>query len=476
MNIPLLNNEAIRFENLSYTYKDLAFIVEARTNALRQMGIQSETRVALLFPNCPDFIFWYFAIIRLGAIVVPLHFSLTQEEIQTLLTDCSASLLITNEEQKGRLPNHIRAFFTKETPLANETSSAHPLNEDDILAILYTSGTTGTPKGVALTYRNVRFVSESIGKYCCTASTDRLLLAIPISHCFGQNLILHHALSAGACIVLLRTFTPHTICEIIEKERVSMIFGVPTMYRLILQTPAAKKQFHWVRYCHSGAAPLTQDIAEAWLQRFEVPIHQGYGLTESAPFACYNDSPIDNPVSIGLPIEQVKIKLVNDQGEETAPGEAGEIAIQGPNVMKQYWNRPEETALSIRNGWLYTGDIGRKDAAGNLYLIDRKKDLINVSGLKVYPAEVEQILEKHPAIKEAAVFGSPDSIVGERVHAAIVLKESHQISQKELIQFCKKRLAPFKIPETFTQLSALPRNATGKLLRRHLSLSTAEIA
>jgi long-chain acyl-CoA synthetase len=462
---------AIRFEGLSYTYEDLTRVSQTRARTLKQMGIRPQDRIALLFPNCPDFIFWYFAIIHLGAVVVPLHISLTQEEIQTVIADCSASLLITSQEQRYRVVSPIPVLFTEDKEYTDGCPllSPYPTKDDDILAILYTSGTTGNPKGVALTLGNIRFVADAICKYCNTTENDRLLLTVPISHCFGQNLIMHHALQAKACLILTRSFIPHSIRETIEKERVSMVFGVPTMYRLILQTSPTKEQFSSIRYCHSGAASLDREIFDAWLERFGIPIHQGYGLTESSPLACYNDSPIGCPTSIGRPIQQVKVKLINDQGNEASSGEPGEIVISGPNIMNGYWNRADETMLAIKDGWLYSGDIGRRDDQGNFYLVDRKKDLINVSGLKVYPTEVEQVLQQHPSIKEAAVIGTPDSIVGERVRAFIILKETHQLSEAEIIRFCRNKLAPFKIPTTFTQVTDLPRNSTGKLLRKRLA-------
>lgn len=467
-NILDLEKEAIRFEGISYTYKDLAEITQKLAGQLQQRGIKAKDRVALYLPNCPEFIFWYLAIAHIGAIVVPLHFTLTLEEVQTILTDCSASLLITNREKREGSILAIPSICVEESPPTLFPSLLYPIEKEDELAILYTSGTTGFPKGATLTHGNVRFISQSIIRLCQTTPNDRLLLVVPLSHCFGQNLILHHALQSGASIVLVRSFDPKNLIDVMEQEKVTMIFGVPTMYRLLLQASFDKGRLNSIRYCHSGAASLSKEIAQSWFMRFGIPIHQGYGLTESSPLACYNTHPQNDPTSIGKPIEQVKVKIVDDQGVEVAVGELGEIAIQGPNVMKGYWNRAEDTALTIRDNWLYSGDIGRVDALGNFYLIDRKKDLINVSGMKVYPAEVERILEQHPAVKEAAVFGLPDPIIGERIYASIVLKEKQVSTHTELIQFCKKKLAPFKIPEKFDWKESLPRNPTGKILRRML--------
>lgn len=462
---------AIFFENVSYTYEDLTRIAYQRASQLKEMGIQPQDRVMLLLPNSPDFIFWYFAILHLGGIVVPLHISLGIDEIQTVMTDCTASLIITHSERKDLL-NHFRlVLITEEVMSTRESRLFSPLSyqEEDVAAILYTSGTTGIPKGVTLTFKNIGFIANSISKYCKTKETDRLLLAVPISHCFGQNLIMHHALHSGASIVLTRNFTPNYLKEVIEKERVTMVFGVPTMYRLILQTSATKEEFSSVRYCHSGAAPLDRETFEKWSERFGIPIHQGYGLTETSPLVCYNNSPLELPDSIGRPIDQVKVILIDENQNEIVNDEAGEIVISGPNVMKEYWNHPGETTEVLKDGWLYSGDIGRRDHQGNLYLVDRKKDLINVSGLKVYPTDVEKILMQHPSVEEAAVFGVFDSISGEQVKAAIVVKKYQHVTEADLIRFCRKSLASYKIPISFIQMHQLPRNSSGKLLRRDLS-------
>jgi long-chain acyl-CoA synthetase len=467
-NISSLEKEALGFENSSYSYQDLIQMSQKCAGKLQQMKIKAKDRVILFLPNCPEFIFWYLGIAQIGAIVVPLNPLFTQKEVQTILADCDASLLITNCERKDKTIPHVPTLFIEECDYTVPFYRSFSAKREDELAILYTSGTTGFPKGATLTHGNVRFVAESMIRYCHTTSNDRLLLAVPISHCFGQNLILHHAFQSEASIILLSSFNPKKIIDIVEKEKITMIFGVPTMYRLILESSPKKERFKSVRYCHSGASFLPEEVALSWFKQFGIPIHQGYGLTESSPLACYNDFPQSNFTCVGKPINCVKIKIVDDQGMEVATDELGEIIIQGPNVMKGYWNRPQDTAFAIRNNWLYSGDIGRCDSSGNIYIVDRKKDLINVAGTKVCPAEVESILEQHAAIKEVAVFGVPDLIFGERLYATIVLKKNQTVSDIELVQFCKKSLASFKIPTKFERRKSLPRNSSGKILRRIL--------
>lgn len=474
---------ALRAAGVSYTYRNLDVMSARFAAGLRRFGIRAGQRVALYFNNKPEFIICYLGILRLGAIAVSVNPALREEEINYILSDCTASLLLAGVEVRDLLSPHapvvcavmicdlaaggddlLRRWLADTSPVF-EPAEKQP---DDPLAILYTSGTTGFPKGATLTHGNVVFTARSAISCFQTSPSDRLLLVVPISHAFGQNLILNHSLAARATVVLVEGFEPGRFAQIVERERVTMVFAVPAIYALLLKAGIAPERLRSVRYFHSGAASLPEQVATEWRTRFPVPIHQGYGLTESSPFACYNAAPLHNPASIGRPIPGVHLRVVDENGGIARANEPGEIIIQGPNVMKGYWNRDPDTSGVDAEGWLHSGDLGICDQGGNYYLLDRIKDIINISGLKVYPAEVERVLAAHPAVLEAGVFGLPDPVFGERVSARVVLREGAVAPVEELAALCRQRLAPFKVPGEITIGTQLPRNGAGKLLRRTL--------
>jgi long-chain acyl-CoA synthetase len=342
-------------------------------------------------------------------------------------------------------------------------------------AILYTSGTTGFPKGAVLSHGNV--VSNSYAKdhHCGMRPQDRLLLYLPLSHVFGQNAILNAAFNAFSTVVLCDGFDPEGVGAAISRNRATMFFGVPATYRLLLDRDR-QLELSSVRYYFSAAAPLDQEIAEAWRDRTGRVIHEGYGATETSPFACYNHDFRHKPGSVGTPIENVEVRIAGEQAPDVSPGEVGEIAVRGPNVMLGYWNRPEDTAAAIRDGWFYTGDLGFMDDEGYVFVVDRSKDMINVGGLKVYPAEVERVIQTHPAIAEVAVYGVQNRSSGEEVHASLVLRSGSTLDDSEILALCREQLADFKVPSVIHRSGTLPRNAAGKLLKRVLREQASAMA
>jgi long-chain acyl-CoA synthetase len=298
-------------------------------------------------------------------------------------------------------------------------------------------------------------------------SEDRLLLYLPLFHCFGQNAVLNAGLNACTTIVLHRNFDLEEILKSVATEQVTMFFGVPTVFLVLLNMSTPDDQLKSVRYYFSAAAPLPIEVAQKWYEKYGLVIHQGYGLTETSPCASYNHDYIYKPGSVGTPIENVEMKIVNN-GKEVPPGELGEIIIRGPNVMLGYWNRPFETAEVIKNGWFYSGDIGQIDADGFFYIVDRSKDMINVAGFKVYPTEVENVIYEHPAVAEVAVYGVPDLEKSEIVKANIVLKPGQIVTEKQIIAFCSERMAAYKIPKVIKFVDSIPKNPTGKVLKRVL--------
>lgn len=473
---------ALIFEEKSYTYQELNRLANRMANGLTKLGVTKGDRVALFLPNIPEFIIAYLGTLKLGAIAVSLNVMLKSSEVSFILNDCTAKVLVTTEElreqvYKPDLPQlqtillaeqQIGKGISLDSIIANASPDAEAidLNNNDPAAIVYTSGTTGFPKGATLSHGNIISNMAAQNRCCNMTSGDRLLLYLPLFHCFGQNAVLNAGLNVGAAIVLQRRFKPEQVLDAILKEKITMFFGVPTVFiKLLNLNPSVLAN---VRYFFSAAAPMPVEIAQKWQEQYGIVIHEGYGLTETSPCACYNHNSNYKFGSIGTPIDNVEMKIVDAEGKELPPGEIGEIAIKGPNVMLGYWNRPLETAKVLKNAWFHSGDIGSMDEDGYFYIVDRVKDMINVSGFKVYPAEVENVLYQHPAVAEVAVYGLPDPFKGETVNANIVLKDGYTVTEAEIAAFCSERIATYKVPRCFKFVDAIPKNPTGKVLKRML--------
>lgn len=471
------------FESQSISYGELEERTNRAAHGFIQLGVGKGDRVAIWLPNIPEFVVAYIGILKIGAIAVSLDAGLKPEEAEFILEDSSAFALLTtpdmHRDMVGRDLPHLRHILvaggssTEAVSFAEamECAPAKPycadMGEDDPAAILYTSGTTGFPKGATLSHGNVRSNIESKCAYLGIRQDDRMLLFLPMNHCFGQNAVLNSGMYAGATIVLHRQFEIDPILDSIKKNRITMFFGTPTTY-LLLYDKASTQRLDSIRYYFSAAAKLPEYVEDQWRQKFGAVIYQGYGLTETSPFCSYNHLEEYRSGSIGAPIDGVEMKIVDvESGRDALPGEQGEIVVRGPNVMLGYWNRPIETAEVIRNGWLHTGDIGRMDEKGYFYIEDRLKDMVNVGGLKVYPAEVENTILHHPSVAEVAVFGVPDTLLGEQVKARIVLKPDCEADAAGIINFCNGKLAGYKIPRSI-EFGSIPRSVTGKILKRVL--------
>ncbi|GAB6041228.1 long-chain-fatty-acid--CoA ligase [Endothiovibrio diazotrophicus] len=475
---------ALLFEGKRYSYRLLNELGNRMANGLRKLNVARGDRVALFLPNIPEFAIAYFGIQKVGAIAVSLNASLKSEEVRFIADDCGAVALITTETLAPNVPReeleHLRHLLIAEGRAAEGTESLAELLEgssptahcaemqrDDPAAILYTSGTTGFPKGATLSHGNVISNTYSFVHNCGVKPDDTLLLFLPLFHCFGQNAILNSALCAGATIVMQRKFAPEQAMRAIVDEQITQLYAVPSVF-ISLYEHASAEEMGSIRYYFSAAAGLPEEVAIQWHEKYGRVIHEGYGLTETSPFASYNHFLKFKSGSIGMPIENVEMRIVNFDDQPVPPGELGEIIIRGPNVMLGYWNRPAETAGVLKEGWFHSGDIGRMDEEGYFYIADRVKDMINVDGMKVYPVEIENILYQHPAVSEAAVYGIPDTLLGEQVKANIVLKREHSATEEEIIAFCRTKIADFKIPTSVTFVDTLPKNPTGKILKRVL--------
>jgi long-chain acyl-CoA synthetase len=483
------DHSAIIFGDRRLTYRELRKQVDRVARGLVQRGLAAGDRVALYLPNIPEFAIAYLAAQKIGAVVVAVNSMLTGDEVRYVVDDSGAQLLFTTAEMLPRLRGLLGDGFAAEQVIVCEgeatgfTSLVGLGADDDVplqplelephapAAILYTSGTTGQQKGATLSHANVVANVTQI-LYCLrTTPEDRLLLCLPLFHCFGQNFIMNAGLTAGATLVLHRRFELDDVLDSIERNRVTMLFAVPTIYITLLNAGVAAQRLASVRYCFSAAAALPLEIAERWAAKYGQAIYEGYGLTESSPHATYNHIWAHRPGSVGTPLPMVEVRIVAEDDAldlPLSPGTWGEICLRGPNIMLGYWNRPKETAETLRGGWLRTGDIGYLDEDGYLYIVDRTKDMINAAGFKIWPREVEEVLYQYPGIKECAVIGVPDPIKGEAARACIVVQPGTTLTAATLEEFCRDRLATYKVPRSYEFLTELPKNPTGKILKRVL--------
>lgn len=475
---------AIIFEDRKISYAALNAQANRLAHMMKQKGVKQGERVSLYLPNIPEFIFCYLAALKIGAIAVSVNPMLKAEELKYILNDSGTVLLCTVGELLSNVKRDdctdLREVLVCEGAAqgfptigewiekGSDGGEALDLDREETAVILYTSGTTGFPKGATLTHGNVVSNAWAAAHHSGYTTEDRMALFLPLFHVFGQNFIMNGTFASCATLVLYRRFVPDAVLASVAENQVTMFFAVPTIFINLLNMDPSAFDLSSIRYDFSAAATMPEEISLRWTQRYGRSIHEGYGLTESSPFACYNHDYRHKFGSIGTPVENVEVKIMDEFDEEVPAGEWGEICIKGPGVMKGYWNRPEETAHTLRNGWLHSGDIGKKDEEGYVYIVDRVKDMINAAGFKIWPAEVEHYLYRHPAIKELAVYGIPHPEKGETVCASIVLKDGKQATSDEIISYCRENMANYKVPSRVEFIDELPKSATGKILKRTL--------
>lgn len=475
---------AILFEGRQLSYGELNAQANRLANALKANGVQRGDRVSLYLPNIPRFAVCYLAAMKVGAIAVSINSIFKSEEVKYIVNDSGSVVLFTAGDllhfvPRAECPTLRRVVVCEGEAQGNVSlddwlgkgasgGGAADMQPDDPAVLLYTSGTTGFPKGATLTHGNVVSNMYATAHHAGYRPDDRMALFLPLFHVFGQNFIMNAAFNACATLVLHRRFVPDAVLDSIRRDRITMFFAVPTIYISLLNMDLSKFDLSSIRYEFSAAATMPQEISRRWTERFGRPVYEGYGLTECSPFACYNHDFRHKFGSVGTAVENFELKILGEDGDELPLGQWGEICIKGPGVMKGYWGRPEDTERALRGGWLHSGDIGTMDDEGYVFIVDRVKDMINVSGFKVWPAEVEQLLYRHPAVKEIAVYGAPDSEKGEAVHAAIVLKEGAAATGEEIIAYCRQRMAVYKAPAAVEFVDELPKSATGKILKRML--------
>jgi long-chain acyl-CoA synthetase len=501
---------SIAYFDREITYEELDVLSDQFAAALAGLGVEKGDRVAIFLPNTPQFIIAYYGILKAGAVLTPISPMHREREVEYQLSNSEAETIVALDsvypivEAVWRKTKLKRAIITSLEEYASKTAAAFNrtlqktdvyffqklLNEnadaeppkvhinptEDLAALQYTGGTTGTAKGAMLTHANLVANAASFAAWINgTPTKETVLAALPLFHIYGMTTSMNVPVSLTAKMVLLPRFDPAKALESIQRHKVTVFCGSPIMYQTLLANPELSKyNLTSIRVCISGASPLPPQVQKQFMQVTGGFLAEGYGLTEAAPVT--HCSPVDRTMrtvkigSIGLPLPDTDAKIVDaETGEKTlAPGETGELAVKGPQVMKGYWKKPEETALVLRGGWLLTGDIAKMDANGYFYITDRKKDLIKYKDYSVYPREIEDVLYEHPAVKLCAVVGKPDPAAGEIPKAFVVLKEGAAASEREITTFVNEKVAPYKAVREVEFRKDLPISSAGKVLRRTL--------
>lgn len=485
---------ALVFGTKKVTYQELLLTSQKLSSALYELGIREGDKVSLWLPNCLEFVYTFFAVVNIGAVVCPVNSMFKREEAKFVVEDSQAKVLVTSidkleagqnilarvdtlkylvvvklGESKGRMLD----FYT----LVNTHSSLRQLpviGEDEPAEIIYTSGTTGRPKGAILTHKNlIANINDCVGQIKVTKK-DCFICILPLFHSFASTVCMLLPLSCGGKVVIMRAVRPFKrVIRAIFKNRVTIFVAVPSVYNILSETKVSKFKLFLsyflnpVRLCISGAASLPPNVWEKFEKKFRRPLLQGYGLTEASPVVSLNPlGGIRKPASVGKPLPSVKVKVVDKDGKSLARGEVGELIVKGDNVMKGYYKLEEETKKALKDGWLYTGDLAKIDEQGYIYIMGRRKEMINVRGLNVYPKEIEDILYKHPKIKEAAIVGVPHRHRGE-APVGFIVKEG-ELTSREVIDYLRANLASYKVPLKIIFKDSLPKGPTGKILKKEL--------
>ena len=474
---------AIIFNNEKITYAQLDDRVRAFANFLKAQGVTKGDKVMLDTGNSPEFVYAYFGTVRNAAVIVPVNPMLTPTELVYIAKDSEAEYLLIKEEimvkmghTEASLSSHLglkvfalNAALMEKVMTAPRDDFDFITDDRDISTFLYTSGTTGHPKAAMLTHFNLVANAWQNAVALETVTDDIFMCVLPMFHVFAYTAAVIMPLFIGATVVILEAFQPKTVISSLIENNITVFLGVPAMYMIFIEAGKNNIYFPKLRLAISGGAPLPLDIYYKAGEIAHLPIIEGYGLTEASPSSAFNPpSGVHKPGSIGLALVEVDAIIGGENDEELPTGEVGELLLRGPNVMKGYYNKPDETAETLRNGWLHTGDLAKMDEDRYIFIVDRKKDMIIVSGLNVYPREIEEVLYEHPKVRDAAVIGEPDKLRGESATAYIVLKEGESAYHKEILRWLKERLAVYKVPRRIEFVDELPRNSSGKIIKRML--------
>ena len=474
---------AIKLDDAELSYRQLDDASAQVAGVLAERGVGRGDRVGIMLPNVPYFPICYYGVLRAGGVVVPMNVLLKRREVAFYLNDPEAKLLFAwhefGQDARGGAQDagaecvlvelgEFEKTIADAEPLADMADTA----EEDTAVILYTSGTTGTPKGAELTHANLLRNAQIAQSLFEVGERPVTLGALPLFHSFGQTCSMNATLAGGGMLTLIPRFDPGKALEIIQRDRVNVFQGVPTMYNAILHHPERDEfDTSTLKLCVSGGSAMPVELMRGFEEAFGCKVLEGYGLSETSPVASFNHPDRERkPGSIGTPVDGVEMKVVDDEGKEVSQGEVGEIVIRGHNVMKGYWRRADATEETIRDGWFHTGDMAQVDEDGYFFIVDRKKDMIIRGGYNVYPREIEEVLYEHPAVREVAVIGVPHDEYGEEVAAAVAVKDGEEVSAEQLRDYVKERVAAYKYPRRVWLVEDLPKGPTGKILKREIEV------
>ena len=476
----------VKFEGKKYSYQEMDRLASVFAAYLLERGLRRGDRIAILSCNCHEYIAAYFGIIRAGGCVLPVNNMLTHEEVEFILQDACVTTVFydgecSNTVQKLQQRDRESRQYHALAETVQNFSPSGPLPEfprsgpDDVSTILYTSGTTGRPKGALLTHRNIIANALASNEVIHISAKDRFVVFLPLFHSFTYTVCVVLPLLRGAMISLLPGVRPfQRVVKSLILDRITLFVAIPTVYKILAEKnmPFFIKLLLNLRLCVSGAAPLPVKVIRDFEAAFKVPLLEGYGLTEASPVVSINplEKGMSKPGTVGKPLPGIEVKVVDDAGAPLPVGTPGELIVKGPNVMKGYLNRPEDTVKTIKDGWLFTGDIASLDEDGYIKIIDRKKDLIIVDGLNVYPYEVEEVLYRHPSVKDCSMIGvAHEHDEGKELGIMyVVLQEGKSANQKDLREYLAEHVAHYKIPRRFIFTEELPRTATGKIMKKEL--------
>ncbi len=467
---------ALVFRDRTTTYGQLAEMVDRWAGVLQSKGVKKGDKVGLFSKNSDYFVVAYLAIIKAGGIVVPFNFQLAPKEVAYVVKDTAMKLMLTRENMElgGALADTgiswplVQCTFEEIDNAPAGKCTKVEMDENDCCAIIYTSGTTGKPKGAMLSHHNLIANTASSQKVINCTPEDRNVTILPMYHAFAWTVSVSIYLMGGGMNVILENFVPSEAIQLLIKYRVTTFFGVPAMLALLIKG-VPTEVMGGLRHVITGGAPLPRTVIDAFKEKFGVYPQEGYGLSEASPVCAVNPTNIVKAGSIGMNLPDVTLKLVNERGQDiTKDGEVGELCVKGENVMLGYLNNPEETAKTVRNGWLHTGDMAYRDKDGYYFIVDRLKDLIISAGENIYPREVEEELLLHPDVAEASVVGVPDKLRGQCACAYIVLKPGSQMDKRGMRKYLLGRIATYKVPRECVFVESLPKNNTGKILKKSL--------
>lgn len=471
------------FKGEETTFGEFRKKIDAWANFLQSKGVKKGDRVGLISRNSTDYVAAYLATIKAGGIIVPINFQLIAPEIAYIVNDTAMKLLIT-QKHMDNLEEALSYYGYNNIVEQLEFTDLHeaedhefeevPMNEDEVCTIIYTSGTTGRPKGAMLSHKNLISNTLDITEFANYGDEEVAMCVLPMYHCFGWTCSVSANLLKGATMVIQDVFNFTDCIRLITKYKATVFAAVPPIFQLFLKAAPATV-FSNMKTLVSGGASMAKTVDEAFKAKFGIQVQVGYGLSEAAPVVVGNPAGDKAKLgSIGVPMYRQTVKIMDDDMNEVPVGEVGELCVQGPNVMKGYWNRPQESKHALRGGWLHTEDLAYKDEDGYFFIVDRLKDLIIASGENIYPREVEEILIAHPDVADAAVIGVSDNLRGQIVCAYVVPEEGAVLDKSIMRKYLMGKVAQYKIPKEYIFTELLPRNSTGKVLKNVLRERTME--